>query len=223
MRLHVPQHNSKPAPQGPNQRKTSNAGLHRLSLAFYRYPDAVPSRAAHDTIPIAEAARLLRGLVQPVLSPRCNCRDTPALDCLQALGIKRYTLGIAMNVIRFSGLIGDGVGRYVELHVPGRNEIPQAPPDWPITLQKGSLNVRINSDGYPSLFAELGLPNSVRSLDKNPFPPAFEIAQHEFGNNQLRPEPSMPHKGSAQVWRATLKSGEQHHACWVLRRYGSQV
>jgi hypothetical protein len=125
--------------------------------------------------------------------------------------------------IKFSGVIVKGVGRYVELHVPGRDEIHQAPSDWPITLQKGSLNVRISPDGYPSLFAELGLPNSIKSLDQRPFPPTFEIAQHEFGNNQLRPEPSMPDKGSAQVWRAKLTSGEISYACWVLRRHGSGV
>jgi hypothetical protein len=128
-----------------------------------------------------------------------------------------------MNVISFNGVIGDGVGRYVELHVPGRDEIPQAPVDWPTTLHKGSLNVRVSPDGYPALFAELGLPNSVRSLDKKPFPATFEIAQQEFSNNQLRAEPNMPHKGSAQVWRAILKASGHEYPCWVLRRYGSGV
>ena len=117
----------------------------------------------------------------------------------------------------------DGVGRHVELHVPGRNEISQAPADWPVTLQKGSLNVRISPKGYPSILRELGLPERVQSLDKRPFAPTFEIAQHEFGNNQLRAEPTMPNKGSAQVWRATLTVGAHNHRCWVLRRYGSGV
>ena len=44
-------------------------------------------------IPIAAACVLLRGLVQHVLSPRCARRNILELDCLQALGIKRYTLG----------------------------------------------------------------------------------------------------------------------------------
>jgi hypothetical protein len=128
-----------------------------------------------------------------------------------------------MNSISFSGVIGDGVGKYVELHVPGREEISQAPSDWPVTLQKGSLNVRIAPEGYPRLFATLGLPNSVRSLDLRPFPSAFEIAQDEFGNNMLKPEPGLPHKGSAQVWRAILAWHAHEHRCWVLRRYGSGV
>jgi hypothetical protein len=128
-----------------------------------------------------------------------------------------------MSGLRFSGVIRDGVGRYVELHVPGRDEIPQAPADWPISLQKGSLNVQVTQDGYPLIFKQLGLPVSVTSLDQRPFPAAFEIAQHEFGNNQLRPNPNMPNRGAAQVWRATLSAGEKEYPCWVLRRYGSRV
>ncbi len=127
------------------------------------------------------------------------------------------------NLISFSGAICDGVGRHVELHVPGRNEISQAPSDWPVTLQKGSLNVRIAPEGYPELFVTLGVPNRVRSLDSRAFPSAFEIAQHEFGNNRLKPDPDMPHKGSAQVWRAILAWQARKHDCWVLRRYGSGV
>jgi len=128
-----------------------------------------------------------------------------------------------MTRISFSGVIVDGVGRHVELRVPGRGEISQAPSDWPVTLQKGSLNVRIARDGYPDLFAALGLPKSVQSLDVRPFPAAFEIAQDEFGNNRLMPEPNLPRKGSAQVWRARLASQGHEHPCWVLRRYGSRV
>ena len=128
-----------------------------------------------------------------------------------------------MNSIIFSGVIVNGVGRHVELHVPGREEISQAPSDWPITLQQGSLNVRIVAGGYPSLFATLGLPESVRSLDLRPFPSAFEIAQAEFRNNRLKPEPNMPHKGSAQVWRTILAWQAHEQRCWVLRRYGSGV
>jgi hypothetical protein len=63
----------------------------------------------------------------------------------------------------------------------------------------------------------------VQSLDLRPFPPAFEIAQHEFGNNMLKPLPNMLHRGSAQVWRAVLGTQSHEHRCWVLRRYGSGV
>ncbi len=128
-----------------------------------------------------------------------------------------------MEGIKFFGKICGGVGRYVELYVPGRNEIIQAPGDWPFTLYKGSLNVCIDSDGYPPVFSDTKLPDRVQSLDMKPFPPAFEIKHHQFGNNQLHPDSNMPNKGSAQVWRAILITDENSYPCWVLRRYGSRV
>jgi len=131
--------------------------------------------------------------------------------------------GNLVTTISFRGVITNGVGKHVELHVPGRNEISHAPHDWPVTLHEGSLNVRIVPGGYPSLFATLGLPEMIRSLDTKAFPSDFEIAHHEFGNNRLGPVPDMPHKGSAQVWRATLLANGRNHQCWVLRRYGSGV
>jgi CTP-dependent riboflavin kinase len=128
---------------------------------------------------------------------------------------------ILMEPIVFKGCIVKGVGRYVELHVPGRNEIRQAPSDWPEVLCKGSLNVRIAPDGYPPLFKETGLQDSTKSLDVKCYPCVFEIAQHEFGNNKLTPGPAMPKRGSAQVWRAVLTANGHNIECWVLRRYGS--
>jgi hypothetical protein len=46
----------------------------------------------HFTICIAATALRLRGLVQHVLSPVATPAISLKLDCLQALGIKRYTL-----------------------------------------------------------------------------------------------------------------------------------
>lgn len=126
-----------------------------------------------------------------------------------------------MESIAFEGKIASGVGRHVELQVPGREALPQAPKDWPIALCKGSLNVRIHPDGYPELFQEIGLPQTTKSLDQKPIECSFEIGQSEFGNNRLAPTDGMPHKGSAQVWRAILTTNEQEIVCWVLRRYGS--
>lgn len=126
-----------------------------------------------------------------------------------------------MENIAFEGKITGGVGRHVELQIPGREELPQAPKDWPSVLCKGSLNVRIEPDGYPSLFERIGLPKTTRSLDQRPIDCSFEIGQSELGNNRLTPADAMPHRGSAQVWRAVLMTTEQGIACWVLRRYGS--
>jgi hypothetical protein len=126
-----------------------------------------------------------------------------------------------MDSIAFQGKIGSGVGRHVELWVPGRDELPQAPKDWPTSLCKGSLNVRIDPHGYPDLFEVLGLPHNAKSLDRKPIECTFEIGQSEFGNNKLVPTEEMPHRGSAQVWRAALGTTREGIACWVLRRYGS--
>jgi hypothetical protein len=110
---------------------------------------------------------------------------------------------------------------YVQLHVPGRSELSACPSDWPEKLCLGSLNVRVAADGYPSLFLERGLSNTVASLDSNCYRANFDIAQDQFGNNKLFPDQSAPRKGSAQVWRAVLGANGRHIPCWVLRRYGS--
>src|SRR5216684_6448241 len=49
----------------------------------------------HVKIPITEAAQLLRGLVQHVLSPAATLALSPRLDCLQALRDK--TLYVRQN------------------------------------------------------------------------------------------------------------------------------
>jgi hypothetical protein len=128
-----------------------------------------------------------------------------------------------LDTLIFHGVIAKGVGKYAELHVPGKNEIDQVPADWPLVLCKGSLNVRVNPSGYPAFFATRGLPNKVSSLDQNCFPSCFQIAHDRFGNNQLRPTTTDPRRGTAQVWRASLDANGHHIACWVLRRYGSAL
>ncbi len=128
-----------------------------------------------------------------------------------------------MDTLVFRGTIEDGKGEYVELHVPGRDEIPQAPEDWPRVLCKGSFNVRIFPTGYPTVFSARGLSHLVASLDSGCFPCCFEIAHHQFGNNRLSPTVTEPKRGSAQVWRALLEANEHRIVCWVLRRYGSTL
>ena len=123
----------------------------------------------------------------------------------------------------FQGVIAEGIGKYADLHVPGKHQIGQAPADWPVVLCKGSLNVRVNPDGYPAFFAMRALPNKVATLDQHCFPSCFEIAYNQFGNNQLRPTAADTRRGSAQVWRARLEANGHQVSCWVLRRYGSAL
>src|SRR5229473_2938859 len=51
----------------------------------------------HVKIPITEAAQLLRGLVQHVLSPAATLALSPRLDCLQALRDK--TLYVSVHLM----------------------------------------------------------------------------------------------------------------------------
>jgi CTP-dependent riboflavin kinase len=123
----------------------------------------------------------------------------------------------------FDGAVASGIGKHADLHVPGRGQISQAPADWPLILFKGSLNVRIEPNGYPAFFSNRGLTNKVSTLDQNCFPCSFEIRYDQFGNNQLTPTAACHRRGSAQVWRAFLDANNHRIACWVLRRYGSTL
>lgn len=126
-----------------------------------------------------------------------------------------------MGKIIFTGNIVNGRGGHIELYVPGRDELPVTHPDWPVKLCPGSLNVKIDSSGYPCEFKNHGLEETVKSLDVALFKAAFEIKQNQFGNNLLTPTDSIPNRGDAQVWKSTLKANNTSIPCWVLRRYGS--
>lgn len=126
-----------------------------------------------------------------------------------------------MDKITFKGSIVNGRSRHVELYVPGRNELPAAPTDWPLKLCPGSLNIKINSNGYPDEFKNRDLAETIKSLDSALFKAAFEIKQNQFGNNLLTPTNAIPNRGDAQVWKSTLKANNKSISCWVLRRYGS--
>lgn len=127
-----------------------------------------------------------------------------------------------MDEIVFQGVVSSGVRCPVDLHVPGREALAHADYDWPLTLQPGSLNIRI--DGYPPQFTEKGLTANVSALDSALFIPAFEILRNQFGNNMLTPVPGTPRRGDAQVWRAKIVTDiSEIGACWVLRRFGSGV
>ena len=130
-----------------------------------------------------------------------------------------------MKTLTFRGRIGTGVGRHVELGIPGRTEFDVAPGDWPENLQPGSLNVRIDDNEYPPELLAHKPFNGVPTLDSGLFQPAFVIPQDRMTNNKLTPLPDMPQRGSAQVWRATLVVGHLSapYSAWVLRRFGSRV
>lgn len=124
-----------------------------------------------------------------------------------------------METLRFTGNVVNGIGRHNELVVPGRNAFPEAPVDWPALLFPGSLNLRVLT--YPAAFLERGIVASTSSLDVMGFEPEFTIPQDLMGNNQLTPTETMPYRGTAQIWRASLETEARMISCWVLRRIGS--
>jgi len=126
-----------------------------------------------------------------------------------------------MDKLIFTGQIIKARGGHAQLWVPGGNDLQVRPDDWPEQLYAGSLNVLIASNGYPEVMQSRRVPLTVKSLDVAGFAPEFTIPQHLMRNNQLTAIPTMPDRGTAQIWRARLLVGEHNVACWVLRRIGS--
>ena len=76
-----------------NHAKPTSVELNLHPLTDLSLTSTTLGTAAPFTIPIAATSVRLRGLVQHVLSPPWRRPEYFGLDCLQALGIKRYTLG----------------------------------------------------------------------------------------------------------------------------------
>ena len=130
-----------------------------------------------------------------------------------------------MKTLIFQGTVNTGIGKHVNLVIPGRNTLADAPADWPEILQPGSLNILIHNNGYPAEFAQLQPDKKVKNLDSKRFVPAFTIPHDQMQNNLLKPCAEMPDKGTAQVWRATLRleANSVSHTAWVHRRLGSGI
>jgi hypothetical protein len=128
---------------------------------------------------------------------------------------------IEEKILAFSGALTAGVGQHSEMSIPGRDALPDAPPNWPKRLCPGSLNVLITA--YPEGFTEpANMSGGVYQLDDGRFTPAFTIPGDLITENKLL------HNGrpaAAQVWRARLHATGRADAlaCWVLRRLGSNV
>jgi CTP-dependent riboflavin kinase len=126
-----------------------------------------------------------------------------------------------MNDLKFAGKIVNGIGKHAELVIPGCNILPMAPADWPEQLYPGSLNLSVSQ--YPDEFTARGLQPSTKALDMAGFEPEFTIRQNLMLNNRLTATETMPNRGTAQVWRASLKVIDREVSCWVLRRFGSTL
>jgi CTP-dependent riboflavin kinase len=127
--------------------------------------------------------------------------------------------------MRFVGRVKDGIGQYSIMMLPGEASIQGLIRDWPEQPQPGSLNVRVDPNGFPARFLkEFGDP-SIWNLDTRRFRPEAELSYDVIPNNTLVPRPGQPDRGRPQIWRAYLtkiESGESIQ-CWVLRRMHSKV
>lgn len=128
-----------------------------------------------------------------------------------------------MDNLYFIGTVISGCGKYSELEFPDKTEIKGAPEDWPNSLFTGSLNIRINEDGYPEELSQLGYPHDIKVLDKIGFQPEFIIDGNLIKNNKLLPTSDYINRGSAQIWKALLtnRHSEECIYCWLVRRFGS--
>lgn len=117
----------------------------------------------------------------------------------------------------FNCVVADGMGMYSELDFPSH-------PMWPEKMQAGSLNARINSDGFPKSLDKMGKSGyGVQKLDNKKFSSLFNIAQQDIGNNSLGPTPQEPERGIAQVWKCSVSVDNSHveFDAWMVRRIGS--
>ncbi len=131
-----------------------------------------------------------------------------------------------MTSLRFSGVVRTGCTRFaVELALPGRTQLSVPIRNWPDVPRPGTLNVRMQAEGFPAEFLQVFGEANVRCLDSRRFAPEAELKWSEIGGNTLPPQPGRPDRGNAQVWAATLRNLEtgKERQCWVLRRIGSSL
>jgi hypothetical protein len=125
-----------------------------------------------------------------------------------------------MRLLEFIGTVRSNRGRFAkQMIVPGREALLVVPADWPNQLAPGTLNIRVNNDGFPEGFNEIGEGDGLCKLDAGKFRPILVIPQRKIAGNTVMPTPEQPTRGFAQVWRAELlviDSG-QSASCWMFR------
>lgn len=130
-----------------------------------------------------------------------------------------------MELLKFKGRVRDGAGKYRELQLPGEGELRTPIRNWPKTVYRGSLNIQIEPNGYPSRFVAEFPNKRISNLDSRKFAPEAEFDYNVIPNNSLPPTQALPDRGRPQIWRAriiNLSTGESER-CWVLRRRHSRM
>ena len=128
--------------------------------------------------------------------------------------------------LEFRGVYEEGYNVFSKtIQIPGHCDFTKRIEGWPAVMHRGTMNVKINPDGFPQeLISHFGS-KSVKHFDSRRFKPIEEIPAHAIGGNTLLPTEVCPDKGNGQVWNATiteLKSRKQNRMdCWVFRRIRS--
>ncbi len=126
--------------------------------------------------------------------------------------------------LKFRGVYAEGHNAFSKLiQIPGHCDFTRAIPGWPAVMHPGTMNVRINPDGFPQeLISRFGS-KSVRHFDSRLFKPIAEIPAQAIGGNTLLPNEECPDRGNGQVWSATIIElrSQDSIGCWLFRRIGS--
>ncbi len=124
--------------------------------------------------------------------------------------------------LRFKGVYTEGHNVFSKIiQIPGHCNFTKPIEGWPAVMHLGTMNVKINPDGFPQeLISHFGS-NSVKHFDSRRFKPKAEIPAHAIGGNTLLPTEACPDKGNGQVWSATIIIEQNRMDCWVFRRIGS--
>jgi CTP-dependent riboflavin kinase len=127
-------------------------------------------------------------------------------------------------VLEFRGVYVKGEGVFsVIIQIPGHCDFTKSIEGWPAVMHEGTLNVKIDPDGFPQeLISHFGS-KSVKHFDSRRFRPEAEIPAHAIGGNTLLPTEVCPDKGNGQVWNANIIELKSQNSkdCWVFRRIGS--
>lgn len=126
--------------------------------------------------------------------------------------------------LEFSGRYAKGATLFSQkIQIPGQCEINKLIDGWPASVHPGTMNVKIDPEGFPPALISRFRTKSVKHLDSSLFRPITEIPAHAIGGNTLPPTDTWPERGNGQVWHARITNQKSQNIrdCWLLRRIGS--
>ena len=66
-----------------------------------------------------------------------------------------------------SATVRTGNGKFAkDIVIPGHADLFLAPIDWPTQLAPGTLNIKVNDDGFPEGFNEIGSGDGLKKFEE---------------------------------------------------------